>query len=643
MVTGGIKTLLIANRGEIACRIIETARRMGVETVAIYSDVDAGARHVGMADRAVAVGGALAGEGYLNASEVLRAAAEAEADAIHPGYGFLSENPDFVARVEAAGLIFVGPSSGVVRDMGLKDRAKALMERAGVPVVPGYHGTDQDDETLAAAAAEIGYPVLIKAVAGGGGKGMRAVLSPDAFAAALAGARSEALAAFGNADVLIEKMIERPRHIEIQIFGDGTRAVHLFERDCSLQRRHQKVLEEAPAPGMPQEMRDAMGRAAVQAAEAIGYRGAGTVEFIVDASDGLRPDRFWFMEMNTRLQVEHPVTEAITGVDLVEWQLRVAGGEALPLSKDDLTIAGHAVEVRLYAEDPANGFLPATGRLDYLVFSGSARVDTGVVAGDRISQHYDPLIAKLTVHAKDRARALETMQKALEETEIAGTRTNLRFLENLVTHADVRHGNVDTGLIARDAGRLVEEPPATIEARAIAVASVLAPGAGRGFSLWGALKHCVSIDGDLVTVICEAGQVRYLAPEREVVVESQGDVWVVDGQPSPLRSFVSQSSVTVFGPGGGSFLIDDPLDRRTSVETPGQVIAPMPGRLTRLFVQSGDVVQAGQPLAIVEAMKMEHTLTAALAGVVAELQAFEGAQIEAGVVLCRIDAPGAGS
>ncbi|MBL3565586.1 ATP-grasp domain-containing protein, partial [Rhodovulum sulfidophilum] len=367
------RKILIANRGEIACRIIATARRLGIRTVAVHSTADARAAHVAMADEAVAIGQPAPADSYLRADRIIEAALKTGAEAIHPGYGFLSENPDFVTAVEAAGLTFIGPSAEAIRAMGLKDAAKALMEQAGVPVVPGYHGADQDDAHLEGAAEAIGWPVLIKAVAGGGGKGMRAVARPADFAAALASARSEARAAFGNEAVLIEKLIERPRHLELQIFGDGTDAVHLYERDCSLQRRHQKVIEEAPAPGMTPEMRAAMGEAAVRAARAIGYRGAGTVEFIVDASDGLRPDRFWFMEMNTRLQVEHPVTEAVTGLDLVEWQLRIAAGEGLPLTQDRIPLTGHAFEARLYAEDVPAGFLPATGTLAHLEFPETVR------------------------------------------------------------------------------------------------------------------------------------------------------------------------------------------------------------------------------------------------------------------------------
>src|SRR6056297_2171171 len=389
--------ILVANRGEIACRVMRTAQEMGVEVVAVFSDADCGAAHVAMADRAVHIGGSAPSESYLKGEAIIAAALETGAEAIHPGYGFLSENPDFVEAVEAAGLVFIGPSADAIRAMGLKDAAKKLMEEAGVPVVPGYHGSNQDPEHLAGAADTIGYPVLIKAVAGGGGKGMRLVERPQDFVDALQSARSEARTAFGNDAVLIEKFVAKPRHIEVQVFGDGRRAVHLFERDCSLQRRHQKVIEEAPAPGMSEDVRRAMGQAAVRAAEAIGYAGAGTVEFIVDGSRGLRSDGFWFMEMNTRLQVEHPVTEAITGVDLVDWQLRVASGDPLPCAQDDLSIKGHSFEARLYAEDVPKGFLPATGRLTHLRFAEGARADAGVRAGDDISPHYDPMIAKIIV------------------------------------------------------------------------------------------------------------------------------------------------------------------------------------------------------------------------------------------------------
>ena len=443
--------ILIANRGEIACRIIETSKKMGVKTVAIYSDADVNAKHVAMADEAWRVGPAVVSESYLQGEKIIEVALKSGAQAIHPGYGFLSEAPDFVEKVEAAGLRFIGPSSAAIRAMGLKDAAKKLMEEAGVPVVPGYHGADQTPEFLAQQAGKIGYPVLIKARAGGGGKGMRKVDHPDDFLTALEGAQREGLSAFGDAHCLIEKWITSPRHIEIQVFGDDYGdAIHLFERDCSLQRRHQKVIEEAPAPGMTEEMRSAMGNAAVLCAKSIGYSGAGTIEFIVDASDGLKTDRFWFMEMNTRLQVEHPVTEMITGVDLVEWQLRVACGERLPLSQDSLTISGHAFEARIYAEDVPAGFLPVTGVVDYLSMPEFAREDSGIREGDNITPWYDPLISKVIVHGATREIALSRMKAALDQSRIGGTVTNLEFLSALCGHKGFASGEVDTGLIERD-------------------------------------------------------------------------------------------------------------------------------------------------------------------------------------------------
>ena len=490
-------TILIANRGEIAVRVMQTAQRMGLTCVAVYSDADAGAKHVRMADHAVHIGGPAPKDSYLRGDAIIAAALQTGAGAIHPGYGFLSENPDFVDAVQAAGLTFIGPSADAIRAMGLKDAAKKLMERAGVPVVPGYHGDDQDAGHLAGQADAIGYPVLIKAVAGGGGKGMRLVGRREDFADALEGARSEAATAFGNEAVLIEKFVTTPRHIEVQVFGDGSRALHLFERDCSLQRRHQKVIEEAPAPGMTGEMRAAMGEAAVRAAEAIGYKGAGTVEFIVDASAGLRPDRFWFMEMNTRLQVEHPVTEAITGIDLVEWQLRVAAGGALPATQEELSISGHAFEARIYAEDAAKGFLPATGTLTHLAFPAGARIDSGVRQGDTISPWYDSMIAKLTVHGPTRAAALRQLERALRHTDIGGTVTNVSFLSALAAQPDFVRGDMDTGLIARELDVLTGTPVAGSEVRAIAAVAALDlhEGAGEsgGFALWDPLGWDVGL------------------------------------------------------------------------------------------------------------------------------------------------------
>ncbi len=493
--------ILIANRGEIAVRIIRTATRLGISTVAVFSDADRNAAHVSMADEAVHIGPAPAAESYLLGSRIIEAARETGAEAIHPGYGFLSETADFAEAVVAAGLTFIGPPASAIRAMGLKDAAKQLMQQAGVRVVPGIHGENQGAEFLSAEAERIGYPVLIKARAGGGGKGMRRVNHSDEFVAALEGAQREAASSFGDPHCLVEKYLEKSRHIEIQIFADNQgNIVHLFERDCSLQRRHQKVIEEAPAPGMSEEMRAAMGEAAVKAAQAVGYSGAGTVEFIVDASQGLHTNRFYFMEMNTRLQVEHPVTEAITGLDLVELQLRVASGEKLPFAQGDLTIRGHAIEARIYAEDAARGFLPATGRITHLRFPDTAagvRVDSGVRTGDEITPHYDPMIAKLIVHGEDRKSALELLHSALREVEIAGPLTNTAFLLRLAAHPAFTAGNPDTGLIERDLDAL--NPSRKIPQEMIATAALVSLGhisdaneqpadpwsSLRGFRSWG--------------------------------------------------------------------------------------------------------------------------------------------------------------
>ncbi len=639
------ETILIANRGEIACRVIDTARKMGVRTVAVYSDADRAARHVAMADRAVHIGGPAPADSYLRGDAIIEAALQTGAQAIHPGYGFLSENPDFVEAVEAAGLAFIGPSARAIRAMGLKDAAKVLMEEAGVPVVPGYHGDNQDPEHLSGAADAIGYPVLIKAVAGGGGKGMRLVERAGDFAEALDSARSEARTAFGNDAVLIEKFIQKPRHIEVQVFGDGQGAVHLFERDCSLQRRHQKVIEEAPAPGMTDEMRAAMGQAAVRAAEAIGYAGAGTVEFIVDGSRGLRPDGFWFMEMNTRLQVEHPVTEAITGVDLVEWQLRVASGEGLPKRQDELRINGHAFEARLYAEDVPKGFLPATGRLAHLRFPDGARADTGVRAGDEISPHYDPMIAKLITHGATRAGALRRLSAALRDCEVAGTVTNLGFLGALAAHEGFAAGEVDTGLIARDLDMLVVEPAP--DTRDIALAALAAMGVleategATGFFLWSPLTRTVHLhrQGDEIAV-----RVQSLSAEAhdvhvgDTTVEARrvGGRWQLDGQ-AAANVAVSGHLVTVFDDYGLGFDIVDPLDRAAMAGGDRDVIeAPMPGLVKAVLAKPGQEVSEGDRLAVLEAMKMEHSLLAARDGTVDEVLVEEGAQVEAGAALIRL-------
>ncbi|APE43111.1 3-methylcrotonyl-CoA carboxylase [Sulfitobacter alexandrii] len=639
-------TILIANRGEIACRVMQTAQAMGVRCVAVHSDADAGAKHVEMADAAVHIGGSAPAESYLKGDRIIAAALETGAQAIHPGYGFLSENPDFVEAVEAAGLVFIGPSAKAIRAMGLKDAAKALMVEAGVPVVPGYHGSDQDDDLLAREAEKIGYPVLIKAVAGGGGKGMRQVDDAKGFKAALESARSEARSAFGNADVLVEKFVAKPRHLEVQIFGDGTSALHLFERDCSLQRRHQKVIEEAPAPGMTEEMRAAMGAAAVRAAEAIGYAGAGTVEFIVDASDGLRPDGFFFMEMNTRLQVEHPVTEAITGVDLVEWQLRVAAGESLPMRQEDLAIDGHAFEARLYAEDVPKGFLPATGTLTHLTFTERTRADSGVRAGDTISPFYDPMIAKVIVHGPTRDVALARLRAALAGARVAGTVTNLAFLGALAGHTGFAMGDVDTGLIARDIDALTEVPalqPWHEALAGMAALGLLDPSEDAGFALWRPLRRQVMLarsgeDSLLKVRVMSPDRQVWSVGEAEVTAERRAGAWYLDGNRAPEVSVAGQV-VTVFDGYGMAFDVIDPLARAAGRSGDGNVIeAPMPGMVRLVDAKVGQKVAAGDRLAVLEAMKMEHSLLAERDGVVAEVLAAAGDQVEAGAALVRLEA-----
>jgi 3-methylcrotonyl-CoA carboxylase alpha subunit len=654
--------LLIANRGEIACRVIATARRMGIATVAVYSDADGAARHVAMADEAMYIGPPPVAESYLRGAAIIDAALATGAQAIHPGYGFLSENPDFAEAVEATGLIFIGPPAASIRAMGLKDAAKRLMESTGVPVVPGYHGAEQDAGFLAAEAGRIGYPVLIKARAGGGGKGMRLVETPTDFADALASARREAQVSFGDAGVIVEKYVTTPRHIEVQVFADAHgNVIHTFERDCSLQRRHQKVIEEAPAPQMPQEVRAAMGHAATEAARAIGYRGAGTVEFIADGSNGLRADGFWFMEMNTRLQVEHPVSEAITGLDFVELQLRIAAGEPLAVLQEDLRVNGHAFEARLYAEDVAKGFLPATGCLDHLAFPpsvefecGLVRVDSGVQQGDLISPWYDPMIAKIIVHGADRATALQRLEAALAATEVAGTVTNLAFLLALARNRGFANEQVDTGLIARDLEELCC-PSAAPEGAALAAAIFLTGVLDRlesdepwdrlrGFRAWGA--------GEVqANLLCGDRQVDIrLGLQNGAIFTENGDpvdvrqepgaiVIGLQGRRQRLRFRRGSNGVTIFAPGQvETYVLVDPLLREARHEVSGNALAsPMPGMITLLHVTAGQTVAAGEVLVVVEAMKMEHAIRAPRDGIVAEVAVVQGQQVGDGDILIVLE------
>ena len=647
------KKILIANRGEIACRVMATARKLGVKTVAVYSDADAQAKHVQCADEAVYIGSSAVAQSYLLGDKIIAAALQTGAQAIHPGYGFLSENPDFVEAVEAAGLVFVGPPASAIHAMGLKDAAKDLMVKAGVPVVPGYHGGEQDADFLAAQADEIGYPVLIKARAGGGGKGMRLVEDPADFKAALEGAQREGQASFGDPSCLIEKYILQPRHIEIQVFGDGHgNAIHLFERDCSLQRRHQKVIEEAPAPDMPATVRTAMGKAAVDAAKAISYSGAGTVEFIVDGSGALREDGFWFMEMNTRLQVEHPVTEAITGLDLVR--------------QEDLSINGWSFEARVYAEDVPKGFLPATGTLDHLRFpegaefsEGAVRIDSGVRQGDTISPWYDPMIAKVIVHGPTRAAALNMLTTALENCQVAGSVTNLEFLTALSRHDGFGKGEVDTGLIGRDLDALVAtaSPSANVLAlAALGGLDLVAPVSGNdpferlsGWRQWDDATQFVSLtyaERRIDAQVTQHGKGQFSVTHdgetvRLGVIALDGTAVRVELADRVVTAdlLIEPARVSVFADGRSySFDLIDPLaGADTDQEGGDTVVAPMPGLVQAVLTEVGTSVAKGDALLVLEAMKMEHTLTAPRDGVVAEISVTAGDQVTDGSLLLALE------
>ena len=637
-----LKKILVDNRGEIACRIARSAREMGIATLAIASEADEEALHVQSCDEVVYLGGHSPAESYLRRDAIIDAARARGADAVHPGYGFLSEDPDFAQAVQEAGLIWVGPPASAIRAMGLKDAAKALMQKAGVPIVPGYHGEGQSLQVLQQAAAEIGYPILIKAVAGGGGKGMRRVDRPEDFAAHLASAQSEAQGAFGNARVLIEKFIANPRHIEIQVFGDGQKALHLYERDCSLQRRHQKVIEEAPAPHMPNAVRDAMGRAAVRAAEAIGYASAGTVEFIVDGSAPLQEDSFYFMEMNTRLQVEHPVTEEILGIDLVAWQLEVAAGGLLPLKQEQVQAQGHSIEARLYAEDSAQGFLPSIGQLHHLTFGPGLRVETGVAQGGQVTPYYDPMIAKLIATGPDRASALRRLLRGLRLTQIAGLKTNRDFLIALLQHEDFVAGTFDTGLIARDMKALTrasEPAPEDWARAALCAMGLLDTGRDRpgdaGFTLFTPLRQSLTLrhQDQLQTV-----QVS-LRPGGQAVVDVAGEILAWGARDMGQRPAVlAAGKVYLFDGQTLVFDVMDPLKRIASVQSDGAITAPMPGLVKQVFVRAGQEVAAGDPIVVLEAMKMQHTLCADFAGRVENLTARQDQQVDAGVVLAVIEA-----
>ncbi len=659
-----LSSLLIANRGEIACRIIATCRRLGVRTVAIYSDADRDARHVTMADEAIYVGPAPARESYLAIERVLDAARRAAVEAVHPGYGFLAESPGFAQAVRDVRLTFVGPSPEAMALMGGKDTAKTAMQAAGVPLVPGYHGTDQSDARLAVEADRIGFPLLVKAVSGGGGKGMRRVEAAGDLPDALAACRREATQAFGDERVLLERLVDRPRHVEVQIFGDRHgNAVHLWERDCTLQRRHQKIIEESPAVGLATELREALGAAAVRAALAARYENAGTVEFLLDPEGG-----FYFIEMNTRLQVEHPVTEMITGQDLVEWQLRIAAGEALPLRQDQIPAHGHAVEARLYAEDPTRGFLPSTGRLTTLALPEALpgiRVDTGVRAGDQVTPFYDPMIAKIVAHGPDRARALNLLSRALEATEVEGLSTNLAFLQRVVRADPYRRLAIDTAWLDREGAELAsaEDLPSPMDSALAALAV-----AGNRGEL---AQATVSAESTSPTSPwCDTSGWRLNAPPRQVVrFRGLEPVWIVTGRDQVELSVGAERWTARYGRSGGVFWVEieghrssyrvwvsremvsmtrdgrrfrlfldiDELGAGSGEADEALIAAPMPGKVARLLVAPGDHVVRGETLAILEAMKMEHRLAAPFDGRVSAVNVEEGEQIEEGTILLDLD------
>jgi len=631
-----IQKLLVANRGEIACRIFETCRGLGIATVAVYSDADARAKHVREADEAVHIGASPAPESYLNIAAILAAAKESGADAIHPGYGFLSENADFAEAVETAGLIWVGPSAAAIRSMGPKDEAKRIAEEAGVPVLPGYRGEGQELETLAKAAREIGFPLLIKAVAGGGGRGIRLVNKAGELKGELESAVREAESAFGDGRVMLEKLVQQPRHIEVQVFGDAHgNVVHLYERDCSLQRRRQKVIEEAPAPGMPEDVRAAMTDAAVKLAQAVGYQGAGTVEFIVDGSKPLAIDTFWFLEMNTRLQVEHPVTEMITGQDLVAWQLLVAAGDALPLKQDEIPLIGHAIEARICAEDPADGFRPGAGLILEFgllqpVDGDTIRWDAGFETGDRVPSNYDSMIAKLIVSAPERDAAVDLLVDTLAHTQLSGVPANTGFLRRCAQSDAFRDGTHHVNWIADQDDALTHPPSEHQHASVLAVCDVR-----------------LDDEGARMPWDIRDGFRSNAMPVRKVAVSVGSDADWFDPADHDVDADTPLPFVTDLSPrrfavttGGDTVLVEVP-DHDADVEAVlggDSVSAPMPGKLLSLHVKAGDTVAKGDPIAVMEAMKMEHTLPAPRDGVVASVEAAPGDQVSEGDILVHLEA-----
>ena len=678
-----IKKLLVANRGEIACRIFETTRRLGITGIAVYSDADAGARHIARADTAVRIGRSPASESYLDVGAVLDAARESGADAIHPGYGFLSENADFAQACVDAGFVFVGPRSETIREMAEKDRAKALMEAAGVAVIPGHKGSDQSPEALRAAGDELGYPLLIKAVAGGGGRGMRAVHAPEEFAAALEAAKREARGAFGDERMLLERLLTPTRHIEVQIFGDAHgNVVHLFERDCSIQRRHQKIVEEAPAPFISEKLRKRVGEAAVKAAKAIGYEGAGTVEFLLDATPG--SEAFYFMEMNTRLQVEHPVSEMVTDVDLVEWQLHVAAGNPLPRKQKEIRLNGHSIEVRVCAEDPANDFLPTAGRIDYLAephAKRSLRIETGVREGDEVSVYYDSMLAKLVAWGKDREAARKRLRKALGRYHVAGLATNISFLARIIDHEGFEKGAFDNTFIDSNQKALMDAPPLDTQ-MLLAVASfdamlsrsrhseARAVAAGNTGSPWNAtdawrlnmasseILHFVADSRECETTVRRTEHDAYTVRigEDDFALSGTTLEWKevdqgrttshafvanIAGRKFDVRSVAHGSSLTFFIEGETYRIAsrDVASSEAEDAASAGSILTPMPGKIIEVLVSAGDRVERGQPMVVLEAMKMEHTVCADADAMVEEVSVAAGDQVDDGATLLVLAEP----
>lgn len=652
--------ILIANRGEIACRIMDTARAKGIKTVGVYSVADASSRHVRLADEAYEIGEAAASESYLNGDIIIEIAKKSGAEAIHPGYGFLSENADFADKCEKNDIRFIGPTGKSIRLMGLKDKAKDIMNAAGVPVVPGYDGDNQDVDFLTSQANIIGYPVLIKAVAGGGGKGMRLVEKSSDFESALTSAKSEAKSSFGNDHVLLEKYLSKSRHIEVQVFADMVgNAVYLHERDCSLQRRHQKVVEEAPAPDLSDDMRFEIGETAIRAAKAIKYRGAGTIEFIVDVEHGLKDAPFYFMEMNTRLQVEHPVTELITGLDLVEWQFRIAAGERLPLVQDDIKLHGHAFEVRLYAEDPHNGFLPQTGILHHFSTppqNENFRLDTGIDQEDEVGIYYDPMIAKLIVWGESRSEALRHMRRALKQTSIAGLKTNLQFLFNIFDHQAFNAADFDTGFINKYADDLINgKNPPSVAVLALSVLAELMP-RREGLDIWNwSDGWLLNLDLKIIVSLVSHGQtinmgITYLKDGFDIEIakksyhvkllnhDGHNLSLLLDGIKITGKVIKKEQDFTVFYQGSVSYLHHyiPGAENEGDHGKDGNIVAPMPGKLLRILIEDGEAVKLGQPLLVLEAMKMEHTLKASFDGVVSKNTLVQDMQISDGQILLKI-------